>query len=176
MAKSTPEPLLPVVTLRRASLADLPVLMTQRRAMFNEMKITTPRRVAASLRPFEQWLHPLLRSGRCRAWLVESEGKPVAGATAWIPDWPPNPRDRTDRAGYVMNVYTDPGFRGRGLATRLVQTCMDWLRSRGIRRVTLHASVQGRPIYERMGFKTTNEMRVFLPASHRPIRSRSSKS
>jgi hypothetical protein len=40
------------------------------------------------------------------------------------------------------------------------------LAARRIRRVVLHASDQGRPLYERLGFVPTNEMRL-QPAGSR---------
>jgi hypothetical protein len=36
---------------------------------------------------------------------------------------------------------------------------MDWSREQGFDRVVLHASDAGRPLYEKIGFKPTNEMR-----------------
>ena len=62
----------------------------------------------------------------------------------------------------ILSMWTEPAHRGRGLATSIVETMLAWCRTRGIRRVTLHASDMGRPIYERLGFAATNEMRLDL--------------
>lgn len=35
-----------------------------------------------------------------------------------------------------------------------------WCDTRGIRRLSLHASVEGRALYETLGFTSTNEMRL----------------
>ena len=37
---------------------------------------------------------------------------------------------------------------------------LDWLRAQGLRSVNLHASQEGRHLYEKMGFEATNEMRL----------------
>jgi hypothetical protein len=39
---------------------------------------------------------------------------------------------------------------------------LDWLRQQGYDTVSLHASDYGRPLYEALGFKATNEMRLQL--------------
>jgi GNAT superfamily N-acetyltransferase len=59
----------------------------------------------------------------------------------------------------VVNVFTERGWRRRGIAERLITHVIDWARSHGIARLVLHASPEGRPLYERLGFEPTNEMR-----------------
>jgi len=62
----------------------------------------------------------------------------------------------------VLNVYTEPAFRNRGLARRLMHAVIDWCRAQGLASVQLHASDAGRPLYESLGFGATNEMRLSL--------------
>ncbi len=61
-----------------------------------------------------------------------------------------------------MNVYTEKSYRRLGLAKHLVETAMEWCRGHGVDVMALHASAAGRPMYEAMGFKSTNEMRIQL--------------
>jgi hypothetical protein len=37
---------------------------------------------------------------------------------------------------------------------------MQWARDRGYPWMTLHASHMGRPVYEKLGWEATNEMRI----------------
>jgi len=39
---------------------------------------------------------------------------------------------------------------------------MDWLRKEGFPKVGLHASDEGRPLYESLGFEVSNEMEIKL--------------
>jgi len=41
-------------------------------------------------------------------------------------------------------------------------TALSWCRDSGIRSVILHASSDGRPLYDSLGFTPTNEMRLNL--------------
>ena len=66
---------------------------------------------------------------------------------------PPSRRNLSGWEGYVMNMYTEPAWRGRGLATALLGECVAYVRSETpARRIRLHATAAGRPVYERAGF------------------------
>ncbi len=56
----------------------------------------------------------------------------------------------------------EPEHRRRGIARALVERAIGWVREQGIVEVRLHASDQGRPLYEGIGFRQTNEMRMML--------------
>ncbi|MBV9269789.1 MAG: GNAT family N-acetyltransferase, partial [Candidatus Eremiobacteraeota bacterium] len=60
--------------------------------------------------------------------------------------------------GYIFGVRVDPQYRGRGLATELTQAAIAYLKEKNCRRIALHASQFGLPIYERLGFTPSNEM------------------
>ncbi len=59
----------------------------------------------------------------------------------------------------MLNVFTEPAWRRRGLAELLMRHILDWARQERLDRLVLHASDDGRPLYERLGFAATNEMR-----------------
>ena len=101
-----------------------------------------------------------LRNGEYHGWLVEHAGVVIAGGGALLRRLLPAP-SRLDpgEEAYVLNVYTEPDHRRRGVARRLTEHILDWCRARGVTRVALHASIDGRPLYEQLGFLPTNEMR-----------------
>ncbi len=86
----------------------------------------------------------------------------VAGGGIVILHWPAHPSDPRDSKAMILNMYTEPEFRRQGLARRLMEVMISWCREQGYRTVSLHASDYGRPLYESLGFKPTNEMRVSL--------------
>ena len=59
-----------------------------------------------------------------------------------------------------MNVYVHPDQRGKGVARLLLERVLDECAARGVTQVSLHASEAGRPLYEKLGFKPTNEMKL----------------
>jgi GNAT superfamily N-acetyltransferase len=63
------------------------------------------------------------------------------------------------RHAIVLNVWTEPTWRRCGLATLLVKQILAWARAERLDRLLLHASDEGRLVYEKLGFTQTNEMR-----------------
>jgi GNAT superfamily N-acetyltransferase len=99
---------------------------------------------------------------------VDSDDKVIAGAGAHIKPQlprilPTGTRVESGPLPLVVNVYTEPEWRGRGIARALMRVLMDWAVTRGADRIVLHASDQGRPLYESLGFHPTNEMRWSAP-------------
>jgi GNAT superfamily N-acetyltransferase len=60
----------------------------------------------------------------------------------------------------ILNVYTEAEFRRRGIAQRVMAVIIAWAEAYGLRGVNLHASDEGRVLYEKLGFVQTNEMRL----------------
>jgi GNAT superfamily N-acetyltransferase len=149
-------------TIRMATLADVALISHQRANMFIDMGMD-PAPIRQMEQPFQMWVSDLMTKGAYYGWFaVADDGQVVAGAGLWLNPWIPSPQSPSGQRGYILNVYTEPEHRRQGLARRLVQTCIDDCRERGLSAVVLHASDQGRPIYERMGFKVTNEMRLYV--------------
>ena len=90
-------------------------------------------------------------------------GAIIAGAGVQLRNTLPHPRTPLGaphgREAIVLNVYTEPAWRGRGIAEALMRRVIEWAGEAGLHTLVLHASEAGRPLYERLGFASTNEMR-----------------
>jgi GNAT superfamily N-acetyltransferase len=154
---------MPAATLRPATLDDAPTIVRHRRAMFDAMGFTNYAELDEMDTRFAAWVKRKMEQGEYLHWFaVDADGQIMAGAGVWLMDWPPHGTDPRGPRANVLNVYTEPEHRRQGLARRLTESVLDWCRDRGIRTVILHASKEGRPMYEGLGFKATNEMRLNL--------------
>jgi ribosomal protein S18 acetylase RimI-like enzyme len=54
--------------------------------------------------------------------------------------------------GHVFGIVTDPPHRRRGHARAIMTDLLDWFDERGLKRVDLYASAEGRPLYRSLGF------------------------
>jgi GNAT superfamily N-acetyltransferase len=149
------------ITLRAATLKDCGVILHHRRSMFQDMNEGTAEDLDRMVEVTSHWLPRALTDGSYRGWLAEdSDRRVVAGGGILLPLWPAGPRDPYACRALIINVYTEPEFRGRGLARRLMSLMIDWLKDHDFRSVSLHTSSAGRQLYETLGFVPTNEMRL----------------
>lgn len=93
-----------------------------------------------------------LGSGEHVAYLV-FDGEVLAGAGGisfyrLLPTY----HNPTGENGYIMNMYTRPAYRRRGIAYKTLDLLVAAARERGVARVTLEATRMGRPLYEKYGF------------------------
>lgn len=152
-------------TIRMATPADAVVIAEHRVAMFRDMGEVPTQALGAQLLAQSTtvlacWLHDQTYVG----WLAADEsGAVIAGAGVHIK--PQLPRISHDGARVVttplplaVNVYTEPAWRGRGIARSLMKIMMDWAAEQGADRLVLHASDAGRSLYLSLGFEATNEM------------------
>jgi ribosomal protein S18 acetylase RimI-like enzyme len=144
---------------RLAVAADAPLITRHRRRMFVDAGRRDDQVLQIMSEAHEPWVARAIVEGRYIGWLTEDEGKPVAGAGLLLLEWPPHPLDpRTSVRGYLCNVYVEPDYRRRRLASNLIELALAEARRRGIRVVALHSTEEGRRLYEANGFRTTNEM------------------
>src|ERR1019366_7079801 len=118
-------------SIRRATLADVDILIAHRRGVFHDMGYHDEAALDAMCAKFRPWLVAKMEAEQYLAWLA-SPASPdraatvAAGSGLWIMDWPPHMVGGQARRGNVVNVYTAPAWRRRGLARRLMDTILDW--------------------------------------------------
>ncbi|MDP9017880.1 MAG: GNAT family N-acetyltransferase [Candidatus Eremiobacteraeota bacterium] len=108
---------------------------------------------------FVEYASRRMQCDELRYFVVEDAGEIVASAGALVRDGYPMVVHGV-RNGYIFGVSVKPKARKRGIATTLTQQCVAWLKDSGVRRILLHASPFGKPIYDRLGFIPTNEMEL----------------
>lgn len=151
------------IRIREAGDEDLKHILHHRRAMFEEMGFQD----AAVLDNVEsvsrEYFSEALRTGSYRGWIAEGlNGQIVGGGGIAVADWPGYPGENHAARAWILNMYTEPGVRRRGVAKRLLEAMIEWCRINGFRAVSLHTSSAGRPLYETMGFQPTSEMTLKL--------------
>jgi len=150
------------ISFREATPGDVCALLRHRRGMYQDMGYTDTSALKGMVLTSESFLERALADGTLRAWLAESGKRVVGGAGVLISPWPSHPYDQQCRRATILNMFVEPEFRRHGIARRLMQIMTEWCRKEGFVHVQLHASNQGRPLYESLGFKPTTEMQLKL--------------
>jgi GNAT superfamily N-acetyltransferase len=158
-----------VVRQATHSTSDIDAIVHHRQAMFIDVGYPDDaalRTMAANFRP---WLQKKMEATEYLTWFaVVPECAPdssiAAGLGLWLMDWPPHMIGGGSRwRGNILNVYTEPAHRRRGMGRALMTTALEWCEANQVSPVILHASPDGRALYESLGFKPTNEMRLTEP-------------
>lgn len=136
--------------LRRATAKDIPALCEMRKRQLVDEGLRPDTHIDDELRAY---FETSLANDTLAEWVYEDEGVIVATAAMAFMPFPPTFSNPIGTRAYVTNMYTAPSHRGMGIATRMLPLLIDEAKQRGIRKVLLHASQMGRPLYERQGFK-----------------------
>lgn len=151
--------------VRPARPEDAAELVRLRRLMFHAMKgLDEPGEWEAAA---EELLRAQLAGGTgavVGAFVVDSPGGTggrggtggtaglAACAVGTVEQRLPAPGHPTGRFGFVFNVCTDPGHRGRGYARATTEALLDWFAAQGVTRVDLHATPASEHLYRGFGF------------------------
>lgn len=69
----------------------------------------------------------------------------------------PTYRNPSGKKAYIMNMYTRPEYRRKGIAYKTLDMLIKDIRSKGITAISLEATAVGRPLYEKYGFTKMND-------------------
>lgn len=92
--------------------------------------------------------------------LAMEQGQMIGCATLCYIGLMPTFSHPTGRRAHLMNVYTRESYRRQGIAARMVEMLIREARDRGVTEISLDATEQGRPLYEKMGFAASKECMV----------------
>jgi GNAT superfamily N-acetyltransferase len=151
-------------TIRRATLDDVETLVSLRHVMQAEMEhgyeVATPDEI---IEPMRKYFREQLAGYHFAAFIAEVEGRPIGTGGVVVFDVPPSPSNPEGAEGYVMNMYTVPEWRGRGVAHSLVDALVRHAYGEGARRMWLRTSEDGESVYQRFGFrKRDHYMQMWL--------------
>jgi GNAT superfamily N-acetyltransferase len=159
--------------VRLASVDDIPVITRHRAEMFSDMGQLPSTLYADLVTKSGAYLRQAIPAGEYTGWLASHSAEPreiIAGAGVQRRRILPHPLTRSaelrvahGHQAIVLNVFTEKDWRRKGLAVLLMQHVLDWARGADVETLVLHASDDGRRLYEKLGFVQTNEMRYARP-------------
>jgi len=153
---------MPEPTYRRLAVAEIPIAREMRAKMIREMEGKDPDVTHPTWRRrYEDFYASRYADDRAALFLAEIDGAPVGVAAVYLMT---NHRSEIFgyRSAYVSNVWVEPAWRRRGIASQLTRQTVKWARGRGCEVVRLRSSKAGRAVYAGLGFVTSEEMELRL--------------
>jgi ribosomal protein S18 acetylase RimI-like enzyme len=153
---------MPNTTIRRAAVADAPILAELGARTFSEKfgHLYPPEDLAAFLASTHtvEKVAAELQASEMATWLAESEGAAVGYALAG-PCGLPHPEVTPD-CGELKRIYVLADRQGEGLGARLMDTALSWLETGGRAPVWLgvwSGNLGAQRFYDRIGFCKVGE-------------------
>jgi ribosomal protein S18 acetylase RimI-like enzyme len=87
------------------------------------------------------------------AYIAEEDREFISSVFLLIIEKPANPSMITGRIGNILNVYTKPEYRRRGLAGQLLKQAVKDAEDMELSYLELGASKAGYPLYKKIGFE-----------------------
>ncbi len=156
---------------------------TYKRATYEDIDILTKTRIevlraanqisdAADMSEIERESYNYYQKALCDgshiAYLVFDGSRFVAAGGVSFFQVMPTYNNSSGKKAYIMNMYTKPEYRRRGIASKTLDMLIRDIRKRGITAISLEATEMDRKLYEKYGFiKMKHEME--LPEQQLPV-------
>lgn len=142
------------LVIKQATLADLDLLMEWRMEVLRDV-FSVPAEdpmveLTAENRAYYE--RELPREGHI-ACFAELDGMIVGCGGVCLYKEMPSPDNGNGGCAYLMNIYTRPEHRGKGIAKEVVNWLIAEAKARGYEKIFLETSHIGRPLYESLGFR-----------------------
>lgn len=152
------------IKYRRSTIDDTEVLVNFRVRFLNEL-YTHPDNDETEIvkKSLREYFSKAISSNDFIAWLAEYKGKVIA--TSGMVVWRMPARYHgleSGRLGYILNMYTIPEARKKGICTQLLNELIKEAKSLGLTYVHLHSSEDGINIYRKVGFVEPEQIELGL--------------
>ena len=148
------------ITLRRLTGADLDTFISIRISQLREEGATEDFNLVPALKDY---YHRHMADGTFVSWLAMDGNRIVGTSGMSFVEKPPYFGCPSGRIGLLSSMYTDPSYRRRGIARRLLAKVVEEARAYGCGTVQITASDMGVLLYTDFGFvKNGNFMQLKL--------------
>lgn len=147
--------------IRRATIKDLDRLIENRIKFVSDIgDIPSPEEFSEST---SKYFKSHIEKEDLIIWLAVDKDEIVATVEFCIYEIMPTLSSMCGKTGLLLNVWTDENYRRQGLATKLLNNTIEDAKKSGVMNISLKATDQGRPVYEKLGFKNIpNGMEIKL--------------
>ena len=100
--------------------------------------------------------------------ICEYDKKIISVAYLIIGEWPPNRNFINGKIGTLLNVYTYPEYRKKGIATNVLKMIIEEAKKQNVSIINLLATEDGEKVYQKLGFFETEDKSMRLKLQNIP--------
>ena len=147
---------------KKATIEDLDLLVDMRIKVLRAANMLSEETDMSEVRRCSyRYYKEALCNGSHTAYLVFDGNNVIGTGGASFFQVMPTYHNPSGRKAYIMNMYTDPVYRRRGVAYKTLDLLVRDIRKCGVSAISLEAIEMGKPLYEKYGFvKMQNEMEL----------------
>lgn len=146
------------ITYKQASLDDIELLVKSRIIVLREANHLDDSEDMSEIEVQSyDYYRQAISSGEHIAYLVFDDDKLIGCGGASFFRVMPTYHNPTGKKAYLMNIYTAPKYRRKGIAYKMLDLLIKASKEKGINNITLEATSMGRPMYEKYGFTKMND-------------------
>ena len=143
---------------KRATIEDIDILTETR---IEVLRAANQLSHDIDLREVERQSYAYYKKALCDdthiAYLIFDEDRFVGAGGLSFFQVMPTYHNPSGKKAYIMNMYTNPEYRRRGIAYKTLDMLIGDAKRKGITSISLEATVMGRPLYEKYGFVSMDD-------------------
>ena len=151
------------MVLRKANLDDIDLLIRLRIDYLNEEKGKLSHEEESTvIKQLRTYFTKHISNNTFIGVFAEIESNVVSMAYLSVFEKPANQTFITGVTGTLFNVLTYLEYRGKGIATKVINKVIEEAKALNVSRIDLFATSDGKYLYEKMGFKEPNYTAMYL--------------
>jgi predicted acetyltransferase len=146
------------ITFHKASPKDVSTLVEYRIMFALELSGKQNEEVVDALRiQMANYFSKATANNTCISFIAKSDDKVAGIGSVHLREMPGNFKNPSGKWGYIMNMYTIPEFRRKGICKNILNLLVEEGKAIGITAFELHATKYGEMVYLQEGFIHHNE-------------------
>ncbi|CAN5902048.1 GNAT family N-acetyltransferase [soil metagenome] len=149
---------MPHITYHKATLNDIQTLVDNRILFALELSGAQSQTAIDSLKlQMTGYFSKAIAEHTCISFIAEC-GNEIGGiGSLMVREQPGNFKNHSGKWGYIMNMYTVPEFRRKGICKGILNALVEDGRKSGITAFEMHATKEGELVYAQNGFEIFKE-------------------
>lgn len=146
------------ITYKQASLDDIELLVKSRIIVLRDANHLDDSADMSEIKAQSyDYYRQAIPNGECITYLVFDDDKLIGCGGVSFFRVMPTCHNPTGKKAYLMNIYTAPEYRRKGIAYKTLDLLVKATKEKGINHINLEATAMGRSMYEKYGFTKMND-------------------